>query len=257
MQIRSNYEKIALLSILSILLLIPNATFAQNNAPLKNDKKVVRAFVSTDGFLKEISLEEYVKMKEDAENLETEKAKNLAKEAIKSLYSPLAFGDQVLYRSYVYNESGYIYATPRPTLNKRISVAVRNPNNSAVDRTINYTASQSFSANIGVTASSDIGKAISLGITGGASWSETYSSSDSVVHHIPPLTYAWMDYYPIMNNTYGYTQETIHYYNLYTGFQHSEPGSNIWTDIFVAREMAGGLPDGVYTVVESGSLPDY
>lgn len=153
--------------------------------------------------------------------------------------------------TYKYEESGFIRNFPRADMVRRISPIVYNETSQNASRTISYSASQGFVSNISLTLG---GKksAITAGITGGASWSNSYSQSDSVTQTIPKNKYAWMEYYPIMDNSYGILTELITYDG---GIPYYEENT-YFTDIFIAKKMSNGMPDGVYTLKESSSRPN-
>ncbi|MDF9843532.1 MULTISPECIES: hypothetical protein [unclassified Paenibacillus] len=64
-----------------------------------------------------------------------------------------------------------------------------------------------------------------------------------------------MDYYPILNNSYGMLNEKVYANAQGTSVLVSD--TNTYADIYVARVRSGGLPDGVYTVKQSTSAPSY
>ncbi|CAH1224301.1 hypothetical protein PAECIP111892_05467 [Paenibacillus auburnensis] len=246
---------------MSLLLCLPIYAGAEEvhsaTTPQKNNVEVVKAYRAVDGGLKEITLEEYNKLEAEAnKNAALEQAKvGLAESAplfkTNSLITPM---DAYTTTVYKYNQSGYIYNYARSDLNRRISSAVKNDSNNPVTRAIAYTASQAFAANISFNVSAKI-NAVTAGITAGATWTNTYTSSDTVTQSISPGYYAWMDYYPIFNNSYGLLNEKVYANAQGTSVLVSD--TNTYADIYVARVMSGGLPDGVYTVKQSLSAPSY
>ncbi|KAA8782527.1 hypothetical protein EC604_01520 [Paenibacillus amylolyticus] len=223
-----------------------------------NDVKVVKAFRATNNVLEEISIEEFNKIEGEAKQFN---ALDLAKiDLLKSAQfyennSIILPMDATYTTVYKYNESGYIYNVPLPLLNKRISVPVYNESKTkTAKRTITFSASRSYSTSYSINVNGKI-KAITAGITGGSSWTNTYSGSDSVAQDIPPLNYSWMDYYPIVNNSYGYMNEKV-YVNTQSGTVLASE-KNTFTDIFIPRKMDSGLPDGLYVVKESLKAPTY
>ncbi|CAM4519815.1 hypothetical protein [Paenibacillus typhae] len=246
---------------MSLLLCLPiyaGAEEVHNTAALqKNEVEVVKAYRATDNGLQELTVEEYNKLEIEANKI---KALEQAKVGLvpsdplfktNSLVTPM---DAYTTTVYTYNQSGYIYNYARSDMNRRISAAVKNDSTNPVNRAIAYTASQAYAANISLNVSAKI-KAVTVGITAGATWTNTYTSSDTVTQTISPGYYAWMDYYPIFNNSYGMLNEKVYANAQGTSVLVSD--TNTYADIYVARVMSGGLPDGVYTVKQSTSAPSY
>lgn len=178
-----------------------NAKSQFNSFDNSNKEKVVRAFISLDGDFHEISLDQYNHITQSSlvENTQKERMQiNHSESSTSSEISPMAL------TTYKYEESGFIRNFPRADMVRRISPIVYNETSQNASRTISYSASQGFVSNISLTLG---GKksAITAGITGGASWSNSYSQSDSVTQTIPVNKYAWMEYYPNHGQLIWYT----------------------------------------------------
>jgi hypothetical protein len=228
----------------------------------QNEPEILKAYRATDNGLQEISLDEYNKITNEAETLESAKIGLLESMPLfnSEINSKFKSNDLVTPRDaytttvYKYNQAGYVYNVARPYLNKRISAIVQNETDQSVTRTITYTASQSFTANLSINIPLKIA-AINVGITGGASWQNTYGSTDAVAQVITKGYYAWMDYYPIMNNSFGDLNTKVYANAQGTSVLVSD--TNEFYDIYIAKQMSGGLPDGVYTVKQSTTRPNY
>ena len=96
--------------------------------------------------------------------------------------------------------------------------------------------------------------AFSAGVSVGASWSNTYTRSDTVTQPVSPGHYAWMDYIPYMDNSLGTLYEDVWFID--------QNGSTklfddvTWIEVFIAKDLFG-IPDGIYTIMEDTVLPTH
>lgn len=147
----------------------------------------------------------------------------------------------------VYNESSHISDYTRYSEERRISAIVHNTTSSPATYTINYSTTQSMSANISLTGTH---KGVVSG-TVGFNIAESFTGGTSIQMSISPGYYGWMKYTPIVYNTWGYIKHEQSYdYGMTWHLVH-----DTFVDIYSAKEMAGGMPDGYYTLMESDTEP--
>ena len=224
----------------------------------QNEGTVVKAILVKDGVEKEISLEELEDIKTDSlrqqKNMVTQKqnfTKNLNNNvSALSDVSPMVITDM----SY-YVESNFIRNVYRWSLNRRISAPVYNSSPTTTNsRTISYSTTQSYTSNFSFSTSGQR-SAITAGVTAGASWSNSESVTDSVTQNIPPLKYSWMDYTPLMDNSFGILYERV--WNIVPGWAELIVDEDRFIDLYIMKRTGAGIPDGLYTIVESSNYPTY
>ncbi|MEK4252449.1 hypothetical protein [Paenibacillus sp. FSL W7-1287] len=228
---------------------------------VQDEGQVVRAFLVSDGVQKEITLEELEAIKTESiqqqanifkqkETYVKQNAELLNNNSLAGDISPMALLDL----SY-YNESGFISNVYRWNLNRRISAPLYNDSSTQTNsQTLTYSTSQSYTSNFSFSTSGQK-NAITAGVTVGASWSENFSFSQSVTQNVPPKKYVWMDYTPIMDNSYGILHEEV--WSVVPGSSVKLVDEDHFIDLYIAKETSNGLPDGLYTLVESSSKPTY
>jgi len=101
---------------------------------------------------------------------------------------------------YTYDQSGYIDAFPKHDLRARISQYVYNYTQDNVIRSVEASTTQSYTVNISLTTE----KRAAFTATLGGSWSSSASYSDSITCQINPGYKSWIEFTPIMHNSWGY-----------------------------------------------------
>ena len=232
-----------------------------NTDVVPDQPTVIRAFLVLDGVQKEISLEEMEAIKAESQerqqNMLAQKQKSvLSKNQMHAKSEPSGtFGPASLLDLSYYNESGFISNVYRWDLNRRISPPVHNTSTTTTNSyTISYSTSQSFTSNFSFSTSGQK-SAVTAGITVGAAWQNTYSVSQSVTQNIPPEKYGWMDYTPIMDNSYGILHEEV--WSVVPGSAVELVNEDHFLDLYIAKKTSTNIPDGLYTIVESSSYPTY
>jgi hypothetical protein len=149
---------------------------------------------------------------------------------------------------YYYRQSGFSSAVTRTSLMRRISSIIYNETGSPATRKIDYSTTQGYSVNISLNG----GKKDAFSATLGGSWSSSWSKSDSISYTISSKYYGWMEYTPIMDNSWGYMECAI--WDASKQIWVAQPTE--WTDLYIARNM-NGTPDGIYTIKTSTTRPSY
>jgi len=231
-----------------------SVALAETSESLKTEKEeITRVFIVENGEQKELSLDEYNLLmqqnEERLQDLEAKKSLGISEGSLKTnnTVNPFALMDL----SY-YNQAGFSRAVLRTGLTARVSVPVYNETSQTVTRTISYSASQSYTSNVSLS-STYAKNAFTAGVTVGASWSSTYSGSDSVSQPIPPKKYSWMEYTPYMDNSWGTMHEEVWNFDGITNVKIVD--KTYFLDVYIARKGNAGLPDGIYTVKESSTKP--
>ncbi|GGA53486.1 hypothetical protein [Paenibacillus physcomitrellae] len=235
------------------------SVLAEGKDAVSDDTEVTRIFLVENGQQKELSKEEYnLLLRQNEQKLQSiESQKNSLKSEIfnpqvsknenNNTITPFALQDY----SY-YLESGRAFGVYNYNLTRRISVAVYNETSNEVTRTITFSASQGYSAN--VSFSTSYGEdAFSASTSLGASWSKTITNSDSISQRIPPKRYSWMEFTPYMDNSWGTMHEEVWNFD---GFSNVNlVNKTYFLDLYAARPGNAGLPDGIYTVKEGSTPP--
>ncbi|AIQ25347.1 hypothetical protein MHI27_22625 [Paenibacillus sp. FSL H8-0261] len=229
-----------------------------DQAPQISESEIIKVYKASATGLSEISVEEYNEILAQGQALEA--AKEGLIPSIPLFITDSSFDDASViaprdaYQTtiYSYQQNGYVSYVTRSGLTRRISQPVYNSASANSLLNISYSVSQGYIANtsFGVTAKQT---AVSTGITGGSSWSNTYGGSNTTTASVNPYNYAWMEYTPIMNNSFGVITEKT-----YANVQGSSVlvGTTSYdVDIYMARLLSGSLPDGVYAIKQSASNP--
>jgi hypothetical protein len=141
-----------------------------------------------------------------------------------------------------YSESGVIAEYHRSSLKERVSNIVRNTGSLPATFTISSSKTQSTTSNYTLSS----GEKSAFQIETGLSFSQSYTFTQSISQQVPSNKQCWMEFYPIMRNSYGYMENgvtvDISPYYVIT--------STKWTDIYLPRQLGSGQLDGVYTLVE-------
>ncbi|MFD1991596.1 hypothetical protein ACFSGI_16635 [Paenibacillus nicotianae] len=245
--------------ILGAVMVFPSfvgATGVNNGEVSQNQSNVadtVKAFTVSNGEINYISTEEYNRITAQS-IIETATANMLTKGNSDDI--PVYPSIVSLSTSYKYNQLSYKSKVARSDLNRRISVAIRNEGTVSATRSISYSSTQTYTSSISFTAGAQK-NAVSAGITGGKSWEGSYAGNETITQTIPAGKYAWMDYYPYMNYSYG-TFKTDVYSVTDTGATSLVSSSSQNVNIYSAIKSASSpLPDGVYSLKESTSAPTY
>ncbi|WP_419884908.1 hypothetical protein [Paenibacillus sp. B-A-8] len=229
-----------------------------DEAPQNSESDIIKVYKASDMGLSEISVEEYNDILAQGQAVEAANEGLLASVPLfktdSSFASASAIAPRDAYQTtiYSYQQNGYVSYVTRSGLTRRISQPVYNSASINSLLNISYSVSQGYIANtsFGVTAKQT---AVSAGITGGSSWSNTYGGSNTTTASVNPYNYAWMEYTPIMNNSFGVITEK-NYVNV-QGSSVLVSTNSYDVDIYTARLLSGSLPDGVYVIKQSASKP--
>lgn len=227
-------------------------------APQNSESEIIKVYKASATGLSEISVEEYNDI--IAQGLALEAAKEGLLPSVPLFKTDSSFEnasviaprDAFQTTIYSYQQNGYVSYVTRSGLTRKISPAVYNSASVNSLLNISYSVSQGYVANtsFSVTAKQT---AVSAGITGGSSWSNTYGGSNTTTASVNPYHYAWMEYTPIMNNSFGVITEK-NYANV-QGSSVLVSTNSYDVDIYMARLLSGSLPDGIYAIKQSASNP--
>jgi hypothetical protein len=229
-----------------------------DEAPQNSESEIIKVYKTSPTGLSEISIEEYHDILAQGQALEAAKEGLVPSVPLFNTDSSFEKSSVIAPRDafqttiYSYQQNGYVSYVTRSGLTRKISPAVYNSASGNSLLNISYSVSQGYIANtsFGVTAKQT---AVSAGITGGSSWSNTYGGSNTTTALVNPYNYAWMEYTPIMNNSFGVITEKT-----YANVQGNSVlvGTNSYdVDIYMARLLSGSLPDGIYVIKQSASNP--
>lgn len=208
-------------------------------AILEDGTKVIAAYRIVDGEMTELTVAEYLAYKQEESALITNK------EQLKNSHIPVtATEPRVAGVPFTwYDERGVIEEYTRTSLRTRVSTYVYNRGSNDATRTITGTYTQGFTANY--TLSSGEKSAIKQEV--GFSFTDEFTFSEEISTIISPGCKGWMEFTPIMYNTYGYIQKgvttDISPFYVIT--------SETWTDVYFPRELPSGQLDGIYEIMES------
>lgn len=234
--------------ILSILLicsiLFSSSVFANPNSDepgdykntYENGKRVVAVHRVTEKGLVKLSEEEYNVSKRHRDNSVYEK--NIMKNdmILNNGIQPFLFAP---YSSYY--ESGVYYNQARTDLQKMACSYVANTTNNVAGINFSCSATQSFTSNFSLTSAELKGFKMDASIT----FSSSMSSSQAVTGNISPKHRGWVEFYPIMDNSFGVTKN-----GYYTSDYQLVITEEKFTDIYVPKKV-NGLLFGEYIVYES------
>ncbi|MNC11514.1 hypothetical protein D3C75_592140 [compost metagenome] len=247
------FKNAKLVVALSTVLVASSFSSVVGAAPVvKGDEaQVEQTFIVRDGVATVVPNETY-----QNDSLQTDTAEANKEQVKKNLAESKGnIGIYSLMDLSYYSQAGYISRVLRTPLMRRISTPVYNGTTSPATRALTYTTTQTYTANISITASR---KAyIDAGITGGVSWSQSATTTNTITATIKPGEYNWVDYTPYMNNSYGTLYENIWNVDPTTGQTVQLSNGQYWTDIYSAIKLPDGSPDGLYRVMASTSPPAY
>lgn len=144
---------------------------------------------------------------------------------------------------YTYEQRGYNENAHRPSLKQRITQQWKNSSSITQSHTFSYSSSSEWSINLDVSGKFKEAVTVALG----GSWTNKYSASDSVTMNVPAGKTMYMTYYPIMKNSWGYSQKWMK-------GRYSAPDTKmeeVWVDTYSPKSIYNNLlkknvPDGVY-----------
>lgn len=230
-----------------------NSTQTGNSTGSSSESTVVAAYIVRNGKLTQISISQYQALiaKGNAQ-LAQAIARSESLSSVASTASPnntmaVAASPIYMYPKYDFVKSGKILEITRNDLARRVSDIVYNEADSPSYLLLSSSVTQTYSASMSLSA--DYKAAITATI--GASWSYSYTSNQTVNGAIDPHEYGWLQFAPIMDDTYGY----MHYYSQWDGMEYSSH-TRTFVDIYSARCLSGTTqPDGLYTVRSSATSP--
>ena len=251
--------------VLILLLCIPVYAGAENvhsnQPPQNNEPEIIKVYRASDTGLSEITLDEYNAFLAQESALESAKQGLLKSEplfktdALFENNSVITPRDAVLTTIYSYQQHGYVSYVTKSALTRRISSSVFNSGTVESLKPISYSVSQGYIANTNFDVNAKK-SAVSAGITGGGySWMNTYGDSKSTTALVSANRYAWMEYTPIMDNSFGVITEKTYANTQGTTVLVGTTSYDV--DIYIARLLSGSLPDGVYVIKQSATYPGF
>lgn len=208
-------------------------------AVLEDGTKVIAAYRIIDGEMTELTEAEYLAYKHEEAVLTANKEQLKNSHVPATAAEPRMAGVPFTW----YDERGVIEEYTRTSLRTRVSTYVYNRGSNDATRTITGTYTQGFTANY--TLSSGEKSAIKQEV--GFSFTDEFTFSEEISTIISPGCKGWMEFTPIMHNTYGYIQKgvttAINPFYVIT--------SETWTDVYFPRELPSGQLDGIYEIMES------
>jgi len=230
-----------------------NSTQTGNSTGSSSESTVVAAYIVRNGKLTPISISQYqAEIAKGNSQEEQAIARSESLSRVASATSPNSNLSVVtpsiyMYPKYGYAQLGKIMQITKPSLTKRVSNIVYNQATSTSYILLACSVTQSYTANISLSASYK--SAITAAI--GASWSYSYTTSQTINGAVDGHKYGWIEFTPIMDNSYGY----MHYYSQWDGMKYTSD-TTTWVDIYTARCVSGTtFPDGIYTVRSSATSP--
>lgn len=141
-----------------------------------------------------------------------------------------------------YDEFGNIPEFVRSSLRRRISPYVENRTSQPATRQISASTQQSTTYNFSLSSGEKSHVTAEIGME----VERTHSYSETITTTIPPMYRSWMEFTPIMHNTYGVmnygvTTDIYPYYVI---------TSRKYPDIYIPR-LLHGLLDGIYILMEA------
>lgn len=208
-------------------------------AVLEDGTRVIAAYRIIDGELTELTQSEYLSYKEDEENLEARK------EALKDSYSaPTNIAPRVAGVPFTwYDERGTIEQSTRYNLKTRVSNYVYNRGSKDASMTISGSYTQGCTTNYTLSSSEENAIKAEIGI----SLSSEFTFSQEITTIISAGCKGWMEFTPIMKNSYGYIQKGVTI-AIMPGYVIT---SETWTDIYLPRQLPNGQLDGIYELLEA------
>lgn len=213
-----------------------------NNQPLaelEDGTKVIAAYRVVDGELVALTESEYLSYKANEEILETRKEELKNSDSIPNGVVPRVAGVPFTW----YDERGTIEESTRHSLRTRVSNFVYN--RGSKDASMKITGSHTQGSTTNYTLSSADEKAIKMEI--GLSVSTEYTFSQEITTIISAGCKGWMEFTPIMKNSYGYIQKGVSI-DIMPGYVIT---SETWTDIYLPRQLPNGQLDGIYELLEA------
>lgn len=205
----------------------------------ENGTKVIAAYRVVDGTVEELSKDEYLELTTSEAQLEVQKQAMQNDHQPMLLAVPRIAGVPFTW----YREIDHIENVAKSSSNTRVSNYIYNRSSNPAELTISASITKGAEANY--TLSSGEKSAIKQEI--GISYSTSYTFSQEIKATISANHKGWIEFTPIMYNSYGYIQKgiTTDIYPFYV------ITSETWTDIFFPKQLPNGQLDGIYAIMES------
>lgn len=235
-----------------VLLVITCFTSTTVNAEEREATRTVRVEIVIDGkstILEGEEAQNYVNQKA----LEEKRMLELKREMSKSLfqkpetYEKSKVTPNTVSYYYVYDQRGYNENAHRPSLKKRITEIWKNSSSITQSHSFSYTSSAAWSINADVTGKFKDAVTSKLG----GSWTNSTGATDSVTMNVAPGKTMYMTFYPIMKNSWGYSQKWMRGRYSFPDTKMEE----VWVDTYSPKsvynpKLKKNVPDGVYEWVE-------
>lgn len=217
------------------------AAEADDNAcltTLDDGTKVIAAYRVVNGVAQELSKDEYFALKETENQIEAQK------EAIQNSLQPTSSVSPRMAVPFTwYDERGHIESHIKTSSGTRISNYVYNRSSNPAELTISGSITKGAEANYSLSSGEKSAIQAEIGI----SYNTSYTFSQEITSTISANHKGWMDFTPIMYNSYGYIQK-----GFTTGINPSYViTSETWTDLYFPKQLPSGQLDGIYETMEA------
>lgn len=213
-----------------------------NNQPLavlEDGTKVIAAYRVIDGELLALTKSEYLSYKANEEILEARKEELKNSDSILDGVAPHVAGVPFTW----YDERGTIEESTRHNLKTRISNYIYNYGSKDASLKISGSYTQGSTTNRALSSSEENAVKAEIGI----SLKTEYTFSQEITAIISGGCKGWMEFTPIMKNSYGYIQKGVTI-DIMPGYVIT---SETWTDIYLPRQLQNGQLDGIYEILEA------
>lgn len=242
--IKKHIRKLVSLAIATVMVMGMSVTSfaAETNDCLEihdDGTKVIAAYRVENGVVEKLSKDKYRKLKTAEVQIETQKQSIRNRNKSTLSVTPRVSGVPFTW----YNEIGHIESYTKTSSKTRISNYVYNRSSNPVELMISGSITKG--AEVNYTLSSGEKSAIKQEV--GISYSTSYTFTQEIKSTISPNRKGWMDFTPIMYNSYGYIQKG---FNMeYSPYYYIS--SETWTDIYFPKRLPNGQLDGIYEIMES------
>lgn len=201
----------------------------------EDGKRVVCVHRVTENGLVKLSEEEYLASKANQKSVQREK------QALKEQLDQAVIMPRFPQPYARYEESGIYYNQSRTDLRKIVSSKLANRTNNVSSLSFQVSATQSYTSNYSLSTPEFNSFKENVGV----SFQKSITSSQTITANISPNHRGWIEFYPIMDNSFG----VIHTGTITDNYEvigHREK----FTDIYIPKKVSG-LLYGEYTTYES------
>ena len=242
--IKKHFKKLVSVALAAVMVMGMSLTAfaAEPNdclAILDDGTKVVAAYRVVNGTVEELSKDEYLELKTIESQFETQK-QAMQNSHKKTITTTPRIGGVPFTR---FDERGHIENYTKTSSRTSVSNYVYNRSSNPAELTISGSITKGAEANY--TLSSGEKSAIKQEV--GVSYSTSYTFTQEIKATISAKRKGWMEFTPIMYNSYGYIQKGVTtdispFYVI---------SSETWTDVYFPKQLPNGQLDGIYEIMES------